>query len=172
MLGTFGKEDVDEIALKLQNVSCFWNPHGPLGPSVTEAVVDGNLQRDNRALALKRINIDLKMNELTFVIGSVGSGKSAFLLALAAELMVCKGTRHTRKSLAYASQEPWIMNGTVKENILMDLPYCSNFYSEVIHSCGLDIDLQQFENADETLLGDQGVQCSGGQVSVQPNCNV
>ncbi len=92
---------------------------------------------------------------------------SALLYTLAGELVAHKGTieRQQKLSLAFAAQDPWIMNGSVKDNILMGLPYNEVFYNEVVESCGLDVDFKQFVNGDDTVVGDRGVQCSGGQVS-------
>jgi len=150
---TFLEDTADEISISIRNASCYWNLKV--------------IPAEHRIFALEKINVDLKMNELTFVIGPVGGGKSAFLLALAGELDVHLGTLYCNKSIAYASQDPWIMNGTVKENILMGLPFDEDLYEEVIISCGLVVDIQYFEGGDDTIVGDKGVQCSGGQVSTQ-----
>ena len=53
--------------------------------------------------------------------------------------------------------------GTVKENILMGAEYDQQFYQEVVEACGLIQDFTQFIHGDETIVGDRGVQCSGGQ---------
>eukprot|EP00551_Chaetoceros_affinis_P005474 CAMPEP_0203667918 /NCGR_PEP_ID=MMETSP0090-20130426/4657_1 /ASSEMBLY_ACC=CAM_ASM_001088 /TAXON_ID=426623 /ORGANISM="Chaetoceros affinis, Strain CCMP159" /LENGTH=1016 /DNA_ID=CAMNT_0050532209 /DNA_START=684 /DNA_END=3731 /DNA_ORIENTATION=- len=152
--GTLQEDDVDEILISMRDVSCSWD----LNDTITEA------HDEYRFLALEKISVDLKKNELTFVIGPVGSGKSAFLLALAGELKVHAGTIIDHgKSIAYAAQVPWIMNGTIKENILMGLPYDQDYYREIIASCGLAVDFQHFEEGDETIVGEKGVQCSGGQ---------
>merc|ERR1712091_390002 len=36
-------------------------------------------------------------------------------------------------------------------------------YTDIVKACGLDQDFHQFMNGDETIVGDKGVQCSGGQ---------
>ena len=36
-------------------------------------------------------------------------------------------------------------------------------YKNTIHVCALEDDLQQFAQGDETLLGDKGINISGGQ---------
>ena len=104
------------------------------------------------------------MGELTAVIGAVGSGKSALLQAMIKELPVSSGKiqRHYQ-SLSYAAQDPWIMDGTVRENILMGLELDPDWYQQVVTACGLRLDIQQLLHGDRTILGDRGVQCSGGQ---------
>lgn len=138
--------------MSFSNVSCYW----------------GSLSRTERNIrpppALENITANFKYGQLTCIIGKVGSGKSALLLALAGELSAHEGniTRNF-SSLAYASQDTWIMNGTVKENIVMGEPFEVQHYEEVVEACQLGHDLQQFSNGDDTIVGDRGIQCSGGQ---------
>ena len=52
------------------------------------------------------------------VLGDIGSGKSSFLLAILNEMQNSKrATITTNGSVAYAAQKPWIMHGTVRDNI-------------------------------------------------------
>ena len=159
------KQDTsDSVALLLQNVSCNWDFNNC---TTSEDTKEQNKLHSNGILALENINVELRMNELTCVVGPVGSGKSALLYVLAGELVAHKGTicRQNHLSLAFAAQDPWIMNGSVKDNILMGLPFDKKFYREIVNSVGLDVDFKQFMNGDETIVGDRGVQCSGGQAS-------
>ena len=66
-------------------------------------------------------------------------------------------------NLGYAAQEPWVFSGTLKDNILFGLPYEEEWYYEVLQSCSLDEDVDQFPHKDETLVGERGVTLSGGQ---------
>lgn len=121
--------------------------------------------------ALTDINLDLRRGELTCVIGAVGCGKSALLQALVGELPVYRGELRlgfhdgdeTHRRIAYASQDPWIMDGTVRENITMGQPFDEEWYNTVVDACGLRLDFQVFRNGDQTVVGDKGIQCSGGQ---------
>mmetsp|Transcript_107829 Transcript_107829/g.220103 ORF Transcript_107829/g.220103 Transcript_107829/m.220103 type:complete len:1402 (+) Transcript_107829:151-4356(+) len=131
--------------------------------------------------ALSGVSLEFRKGQLTCVIGKVGCGKSALLQAIIGELPVYKGritqrynsntdggdkeqkNVRTREKIAYASQDPWIMNGTVFENITMGLPFDQEWYNRVIDACGLRMDLAIFQDGDKTLVGERGVQCSGGQ---------
>jgi ATP-binding cassette, subfamily C (CFTR/MRP), member 4 len=65
--------------------------------------------------------------------------------------------------MAYAAQDPWMMDGTVRDSVCMGLPHGQDFYDKVMEACALEEDLQQWSNGDLTWVGDRGVQCSGGQ---------
>jgi ATP-binding cassette subfamily C (CFTR/MRP) protein 4 len=55
------------------------------------------------------------------------------------------------------------MNGTIRENVTMGIAFDREWYDRVIDACGLRMDLKIFRNGDQTIVGDRGVQCSGGQ---------
>jgi ATP-binding cassette subfamily C (CFTR/MRP) protein 4 len=55
------------------------------------------------------------------------------------------------------------MDGTVRENIVMGLDFKKKWYDEVVNASGLALDFTQFPYGDATIVGDRGVQCSGGQ---------
>jgi ABC-type multidrug transport system fused ATPase/permease subunit len=66
--------------------------------------------------------------------------------------------------IAYASQVPFILNGSVRENILFGLPFRQELYEKVIEACNLAADLKQLGPAgDFTEIGERGVTLSGGQ---------
>lgn len=152
-----GKHD---LAIRMSDVTCCWN-------EVQEVTRGKVAVKDTTLLlvkALSNVSIDFRKGGLTCIIGTVGSGKSALLQALVGELPVHSGSLERRKgTLAYAAQDPWIMNGTVKENILMGMDWDEDWYKEVISACALLIDFQQLLNGDLTIVGDRGVQLSGGQ---------
>jgi len=152
-----------ERAIKLANVTCYWDINDPASNSDQ---LETSESTANNTIALSNISVTLDMSELTCIIGPVGSGKSALLHLLAGELLPSSGTVHrSYNSLSYATQDPWIMNGTIRENILMGRPALQDdsFYDDVVKACGLVQDFSQFVNGDATIVGDRGVQCSGGQ---------
>ncbi|CAJ1947757.1 unnamed protein product [Cylindrotheca closterium] len=154
----------DNVAISMDEVCCQWNH---VRDVTTKKVTDGDDDETSTASlasALTDISIDFEKGHLTCIIGTVGSGKSALLQAIVGELPVFTGkVQRSYGKLAYAAQDPWIMDGTVKENITMGSPLRQEWYDEVIDACGLRLDFSQFANGDETIVGDRGVQCSGGQ---------
>jgi ATP-binding cassette, subfamily C (CFTR/MRP), member 4 len=161
-----------DIAVELLNVNCYWSENIPTATQTSSESDMGNSQAEMSVApsqALRDISVCFHWGKLTAVIGIVGSGKSALLQALVQELPIASGAmiRHRWNdrpaTIAYAAQDPWIMDGTVRENVLMGQTYDVDWYNEVISACALVIDLQQFPHGDATILGDRGVQCSGGQ---------
>lgn len=149
--------DTEEV-MRLSDVTCHWDSERTEGRD--EETVP------SKSIALSNVNISLRKSDLLCVTGPVGSGKSALLYALAGELSPTKGKiQRFYHSLAYASQDPWIMNGTIRSNILMGRKLNNNYYNEVVRACGLLQDFKQFVDGDLTIVGDRGVQCSGGQKS-------
>lgn len=112
-------------------------------------------------VAVDNISLQLERGRLYCLIGPVGCGKSALLLTLAGELEPTRGSIQRRAtSLAYAAQTAWIMDGTLRENVLMGREFDSTKYDEIIDACGLRPDIARFHSGDQTLLGDRGIQCS------------
>lgn len=112
---------------------------------------------------LNNINVDFPKGKLIGIIGSVGAGKSSFLQALLRELPLETGSMSINGSISYASQEPWIFAGSVRQNILFGEEYDRDRYDAVIKTCALVKDFEQFENGDRTIVGERGASLSGGQ---------
>jgi ATP-binding cassette, subfamily C (CFTR/MRP), member 4 len=165
-----GKDEVQppRAVISLQGVSCYWNDVQVFSTERSEKTASNNYNRsaDTTGLVpgLSNVSIEFHMGQLTCIIGTVGSGKSALLQAIVGELPVFSGRLdRCYQSMSYASQDAWIMNGTVQENILMELELDPVWYRQVVTACGLLLDFTQFQHGDQTIVGDRGIQCSGGQ---------
>ncbi|XP_068230341.1 ATP-binding cassette sub-family C member 4-like isoform X1 [Palaemon carinicauda] len=112
---------------------------------------------------LTNVTCSVKAGELLAVIGPVGSGKGSLLHAILGELPAKAGSISVRGKVAYASQEPWVFSGTVKQNILFGQEFNEKRYNEVIRVCALEQDLEQLPERDLTMVGERGVALSGGQ---------
>ena len=82
-----------------------------------------------------------------------------------------------RGGIAYAAQESWVQNETIRENILFGSPYDEERYRKginlifflrldiwfsidhppVIYQCALERDLELFEAGDNTEVGEKGL---------------
>eukprot|EP01130_Rhizamoeba_saxonica_P014094 TRINITY_DN6105_c0_g1_i2.p1 TRINITY_DN6105_c0_g1~~TRINITY_DN6105_c0_g1_i2.p1 ORF type:complete len:864 (-),score=163.95 TRINITY_DN6105_c0_g1_i2:58-2649(-) len=97
------------------------------------------------------------------VVGSVGSGKSSLGNAILGEMKRVSGKIRITGSIAYVSQEAWILNETVKDNILFGLEYDPNKYNTILKAVCLDQDFESLPAGDMTEIGERGINLSGGQ---------
>ncbi|KAJ2654577.1 hypothetical protein IWW48_006018 [Coemansia sp. RSA 1200] len=67
------------------------------------------------------------------------------------------------RDIAYVSQEAWLRNATIRENILFGETYDKDRYEEVLRMCALKPDLRILGAGDMTEIGERGVTLSGGQ---------
>ena len=111
-------------------------------------------------LFLLDLNIIIPPNKLTVVIGKNGSGKSLFLKALCNQVPLYEGIIGSQAQIGYVSQVPWIINDSIKNNIILDQPFDPERYKLVLDLCQLTLDIQSFPNQDESLPH----YCSGGQL--------
>ncbi|CAH1738396.1 unnamed protein product, partial [Aphis gossypii] len=114
---------------------------------------------------LENIHLTINPNRLVAIVGPVGAGKSSLLQAILQELPLIKGSISLRGVVSYASQEPWLFAGSVKQNILFGSPMDEKRYDKVIEVCALMLDLEQFPHGDRTIVGEKGISLSGGQKS-------
>lgn len=138
------ENDEDNSSIILNNVNAKW-------------VVDSP---DN---ALEKLNLKIENNELVAIIGPVGSGKSSLINLFLKELTVVSGHMEINGRISYASQEPWLFSGSVRQNILFGEPFNKYRYDEIVRVCALQSDFDLFPYGDQTLVGERGKILSGGQ---------
>ncbi|KAL0950645.1 hypothetical protein HGRIS_007433 [Hohenbuehelia grisea] len=103
------------------------------------------------------------------IVGPTGSGKTSLLMALLGEMhFLPSGTTSwyqlpRASGVAYAAQESWVQNATIKENIVFETPFDEARYKKVIYQCCLERDLELFAARDDTEVGEKGLTLSGGQ---------
>ncbi|KAL5288615.1 ABCC4.2 family protein [Megaselia abdita] len=112
---------------------------------------------------LKELNIRITENQIVGVIGEVGSGKSTFLDTLLGEVPIVNGKLAINGKISYASQQPWVFEGTIRDNIVFTSEYDSVKYAEVVKACALLPDFKMLANGDQTVVGERGITLSGGQ---------
>ncbi|KAF8157940.1 multidrug resistance-associated ABC transporter [Crassisporium funariophilum] len=110
-----------------------------------------------------------KRSCINLIIGPTGSGKTSMLMALLGEMHFIRSDSNSWFNLprhggvAYAAQESWVQNETIRENILFGSPFDETRYKKVIKQCALERDLELFETGDHTDVGERGLTLSGGQ---------
>ena len=132
------------------------------------------------AFRLLDLNIDFRIGKLNVITGATGSGKTSLLMALLGEMTIMRGRVYLpggrsredvrpdpetglAETCAYVAQQAWLVNGTIKENILFSAPLNQRRYKDVIVACALERDLEILDHGDQTLVGEKGITLSGGQ---------
>lgn len=132
---------------------------------VTLGNEDGQKPEESRYdLVLKNIEMSIPKGSCVAIIGKVGSGKSSLLSALIGDLYAEKGTNiKVAGDVGYVSQKAWILSKTVKDNITFGEQIDEKRLEDAIEYSCLKDDLKIMEKGVETVLGDRGVNLSGGQ---------
>ncbi|KAK4296996.1 hypothetical protein Pmani_030548 [Petrolisthes manimaculis] len=112
---------------------------------------------------LEGVEMEVLRGQLVGVVGPVGAGKSSLLAALLGEMNKTAGTVIVNGSVGYASQEAWLQNATLRENITWGTPYQPYKYMKVLEACALKADLDMLPAGDMTEVGEKGMNLSGGQ---------
>ncbi len=161
------KDEGGETKIGFQNATFTWGGKG--------SHTDGST-----AFRLIDMEIKFRVSQLNIIAGPTGSGKTSLLMALLGEMSLLDGSvylpgGHSREdlrpnsetgfteSVAYCAQQAWLVNDTIKQNILFASPWDKSRYQSVISACALKRDLEILDNGDSTLVGEKGITLSGGQ---------
>jgi ATP-binding cassette subfamily B protein len=123
------------------------------------------------------IDLRLPRGTLTVVTGRVGAGKTTILQVLLGLLPLEAGEIRWNGHVvndaasflvppraAYTAQGPRLFSETLKQNILLGLPYDPASMAAAVRGTVLEHDVQALEEGLETPVGTRGVKLSGGQV--------
>ena len=130
--------------------------------------IKGNKFEENKIL-LKGLNMMIKKGDLVTIIGETGTGKSCLINSILNNLELLNQDNPELKyyyfshKLSYAAQDPWIMNGTIRDNIIFYNEFNEEKYNQVVNACQLDKDFNNFKHRDMTEVGSTGNNISGGQ---------
>lgn len=158
--------------LGFQNATTTW--------ASRKQVEENNMEAPLSVFQLPEMNVEFAPDQLNVIIGPTGSGKTSLLMALLGEMTLVRGeiflpcadareflhahpdTRLT-ESVAYCAQQAWLLNDTIKNNILFSLPFDQERYDSVIMACALERDFKILDGGDRTEVGEKGITLSGGQ---------
>ncbi|KAI8809825.1 P-loop containing nucleoside triphosphate hydrolase protein [Cladochytrium replicatum] len=112
---------------------------------------------------LNDISLNIPRGSLVAVVGKVGSGKSSLLSAVAGGMRKTGGAATVTGSIAYCPQEPWIMSGSIEDNITFGDETLKKMVSHAVSAACLDHDLDLMPYGLGTRIGEKGVNLSGGQ---------
>ncbi|KAL3799546.1 hypothetical protein HJC23_008673 [Cyclotella cryptica] len=114
------------------------------------------------------VSMTVRRSHIMCVVGPVASGKSTLVQGLIGEILPLPTKSQdpvfeVNGKVSYASQVPFILNATVRDNILFGEPFVKERYDRVLEACCLEADIAQFHSGDMTEIGERGVTMSGGQ---------
>lgn len=136
------------------------------------------LQFQNREMpALKNIHFELKHGEMLALVGSSGSGKTTIANLLMGFIQPQEGKiwiNHRllneidltgwRKQIAWVGQRPYILHGTLRENLLLAMPAASTEELErAISLAHLNELVAALPQGIDTVLGEGGAKLSSGE---------
>jgi ATP-binding cassette, subfamily C (CFTR/MRP), member 1 len=138
------------------------NPMSDSFHSVSSSVMTDGSGR-GMGITLQNINCQIAPGSLVAVVGSVGSGKSSILSAILGEMESIQnskvyvprkeGERNMDGFVSYCAQSPWIVNDTLRGNILFGREYDEERYSRVLECCALMDDIAVLPAGDMTEIG-------------------
>ncbi|KAF9922468.1 Multidrug resistance-associated protein 1 [Linnemannia zychae] len=139
----------------------------PTQPLLTSSGMRGELESESTGShwkpTLQHIQLSMDRGSLTAIVGRVGQGKSSLLSAILGEMYTMHGHVFIHGRIAYVPQHAWILNASVKNNILFGQPYNEERYRQILFSSGLEPDLAILPAGDQTEIGERGINLSGGQ---------
>ena len=164
------KEDAEEtpMMIEISNGNFCWSLEN-----------NSDSQTLQNTAALHDIQLSIPKRKFVAITGDVGSGKSSLLNAVLGEMCCLPGSVvSVHGNTAYAAQEPFLLPGTIRENIISfstSSTAASNTigrinserYEQVLHACALLEDLNGMPAGDGTdvgtAVGGGGSMLSGGQ---------
>ena len=121
-------------------------------------------QIQTSSFVMDNVNLTLHTSTFTGIIGPVASGKTTLIRSIVGSVKSSSGQVNLWKGgTGYASQTAFILNSTVKDNILFGEDFDQERYDKCVWCCNLKKDFEQFPAGDMSELGERGVTLSGGQ---------
>ncbi|KAL4957572.1 P-loop containing nucleoside triphosphate hydrolase protein [Aspergillus filifer] len=168
------RDDNMTEAVKMESASFTWErlaadkeaeqAEKKTGPESTPSEKPNDYSaKSGEPFQLRDLNLDFQRDELVAVIGTVGSGKSSLLSALAGDMRLTDGAVSLSTSRSFCPQYTWIQNASLRSNILFGKDYDEEWYDQVIDACALKPDLEILPHGDATEIGERGITISGGQ---------
>lgn len=160
--GYLTAEEIDPEAVQREDYRALpnWTPDVPL-----VELEHGSFKwsESDAEVTLRDINLRVKKGEVAAIVGRVGSGKSSLVSSLLGDMVKTEGKAILRGSVAYVPQQPWVMNATLRENIVFGHRWDPEFYDQVLEACSLKSDIKILSGGDDTEIGERGINLSGGQ---------
>lgn len=182
IIGDTGKSSVSAGRIKaiLNEQDEYILDNGNKCPNIDGSIEFKNVSfkfNDTEEHLLTDLNFNILPGETIAIMGKTGSGKSTISKLLTRLLEVNSGEilvsgenikniekHYLRKNIGLVLQEPFLYTKTVYENIgITSKEATDNRIKEVAKISAIHNDIQLFDKAYDTLVGEKGVTLSGGQ---------
>lgn len=120
---------------------------------------------DGSTFSLRNLNLEIAKGSTVAIVGAVGAGKTTLLQLLLREVNPSEGSIFVGSNkLGYVSQESYILNATVLENLKMGRTDLSDEQiQKALFLSNMDRDILNLPGGLLTEIGEKGVNLSGGQ---------
>ncbi len=134
-----------------------------------------NFSYNEKKIIFKNLNFRLKINKSFGIFGASGSGKTTFLYLLMGLLKFNEGkiqidNEHVKlneyniiDTVAYIPQETYLLDDTIKNNILFDSEFDETIFRKVITDSKLEKVINNLPEKENSKIGYMGSKLSGGQ---------
>lgn len=138
-------------------------PMQPLPEIQLHQILDDEFESESNDSGLSSISLTIPHGSLVAIIGPVSSGKSSLLAAIHGEMALLSGRIVIGGTVGYCPQQPWIINASIRENIILGQEFIPSKYWRIIKDCQMESDLVALPFGDLTDIGEGGISLSGGQ---------
>lgn len=128
-------------------------------------------------LTIRDLSLEARPGQMIALVGTTGAGKTTILSLLQRFYERSSGRicidgqdigdlskRSLRSQMAYVTQEPFLFNGTVRENLLLALPHASDEQLwQALEAAHAAVFVKKLPNLLDTTVGERGVKLSGGE---------
>jgi ATP-binding cassette subfamily C (CFTR/MRP) protein 1 len=112
---------------------------------------------------VRNVTLEARAPSMVMLCGPVGSGKTTTLLGILGQLDRVSGQTALAGTIGVAGQTPFILNATLRDNVLFGSPMDEARYAQCLKTACLEADLRQLSDGEFTVIGEKGVNLSGGQ---------
>ena len=169
----------DELKIISHQPAHDYEPVAPLPPVKTIELLKVTFRYPNGTLVLNNASLIIHKGEKIALVGKSGTGKTTLLLLLLqflksqsgeirldGEEIGSKNPKAWRRIFGYVPQNPYLLDGTIAENIAFGLP-AEDIDPKKIEQLVKQLDLkemiQSLPEGLSTFIGEKGIKLSGGQ---------
>jgi ATP-binding cassette subfamily B (MDR/TAP) protein 1 len=174
------EEDDEKIAANYSNSSRFTLPTTVIWKGADIDFRDVWFKYPTRNVpVLQGLNLSVQHGQFAAIVGSSGSGKTTVISLLERFYEPQRGSihcngdaitslplRHLRQRMSLVAQDPYLIRGTIRENVLLGMDATTVSDTTLHEACrdaGIDAFVTSLPSGYETDIGTSGVTLSGGQ---------